>query len=273
MLDREHLAGAGEAALHLVDDEQDAVAVAERTQLAQERRWRDVEAAFSLHRFDDQCGDTLRVDIVLEEVFDRRQRRLHADAVVLHRERCVVDVGQHRAEACFVGVHLAGEADAGEGAAVETATEGDHRGSSGVVSRDLHGVLDRLGAGREEDRLPRSRPGRQIVQAFGEGDIVLVGRDLEAGVREPCELRRHGPLHLRVQVPGVEHGDTRAEVDVAATLDIPDLAVGCALGVDLEGISDTPGDGGCTAASKVGIGGHGGLRGGAGHGCLLEFTC
>ena len=140
-----------------------------------------------------------------------------------------------------------------------------------MVAGDLDGVLDRLGAGREEDRLPRSRPWRQIVQAFGEGDIVLIGRDLEAGVREPCELRRHGPLHLGVQVPGVEHGDTRAEVDVAPTLDIPDLAVGRTLRVDLEGIPDTARDGGRTAASKVGIGGHGGLRGGAVHGCLLEF--
>ena len=86
-------------------------------------------------------------------------------------------------------------------------------------------------------------PGASAFSALGERDVALVGRDLEAGVGELLELLRDRRLHLRVHVPGVEHGDAAREVDVAAALDVPELRVAGALGVDGEGVADAARDG------------------------------
>ena len=53
MLDREHFAGAGEAGLDFVGDEQDAVLFAQLLQFAQEFVGGDIEPALALHRLDD----------------------------------------------------------------------------------------------------------------------------------------------------------------------------------------------------------------------------
>ena len=53
VLDREHPAGAAEAGLNLVDDQHDAVLVADAANARHELRRADDEAAFALHRLDD----------------------------------------------------------------------------------------------------------------------------------------------------------------------------------------------------------------------------
>ena len=106
-------------------------------------------------------------------------------------------------------------------AAVEGAAEGDHRRAVGVVARDLHRVLQRLGAGREEDGLLREVAGRQLVQPLRQLDIAVIGDDLEGRVREFLHLLVDGRHHLGVAVAGVEHRDAAGEVDVALALHIP----------------------------------------------------
>ena len=112
------------------------------------------------------------------------------DPVVGHREGHVIDLRQHRPEACLVRLHFAGEADAGERAAVEAAGEGDDRGALRMEARNLDRVLDRLGAGAEEDRFLGRLARRQLVELLRERDVAFVGRDLEAGVHEAVELAR-----------------------------------------------------------------------------------
>ena len=68
MLDREQFAGAGEAGLDLVGDQEDAVLVADAAELDQKLGRRDVEAAFALDRLDDDRRDPRRLDIGLEQV-------------------------------------------------------------------------------------------------------------------------------------------------------------------------------------------------------------
>jgi len=63
MLDREHAAGAAEAGLHLVDDEKDPLAVADRAQPLHELGGRRDEAALPLHRLDDDGGHSLGRDL------------------------------------------------------------------------------------------------------------------------------------------------------------------------------------------------------------------
>ena len=59
VLDREEAAGAAEAGLHLVGDEDDAVAVADLAHACDELGRRDDEAALALHRLEDDRGDGL----------------------------------------------------------------------------------------------------------------------------------------------------------------------------------------------------------------------
>ena len=67
VLDGEHLAGARDAALHLVGDQDDAVLVAEPAQSAQELERRHVEAALALDRLDDDGRDRLRIHVAVEQ--------------------------------------------------------------------------------------------------------------------------------------------------------------------------------------------------------------
>ncbi len=70
MLHGEHAAGAGDAGLDLVDDEQDAVLVADGAQFAQKVEGRDVEAALALDRLDDDRRHPLRLDVGGEELLE-----------------------------------------------------------------------------------------------------------------------------------------------------------------------------------------------------------
>ena len=61
-------------------------------------------------------------------------------------------------------------------------------GAAGGDAGDLDRVLDRLGAGRDEDRALLEVAGHEGVQPLAEADVVLVGQDLVAGVGEAVEL-------------------------------------------------------------------------------------
>ena len=130
---------------------------------------------------------------------------------------------------------------------MEAAGKGDDGVAAGGGAGDLDGVLERLGAGRHEDRLLFERAGNQRVQPLGERDVVLVGHHLVAGVGEALELILDGLDHLRVAVAGVEHRDAGSEVDVAAAFDIPDLGILGAVGENLRLDTDAAGDGALAA--------------------------
>src|SRR5262249_2495494 len=68
VLDRPHLAGAAEAALHLVDDEADAVLLRHLTEMFDEARRRDEKTAFAEDGLDDERADLARRDDGLEEL-------------------------------------------------------------------------------------------------------------------------------------------------------------------------------------------------------------
>src|SRR5437762_2077999 len=71
---RPHLPGAAHAALHLVADEQDAVAIADRAQVLQVARRRDDVAALSLDRLDENRRDAVGRHLLGEQLlFDPRR--------------------------------------------------------------------------------------------------------------------------------------------------------------------------------------------------------
>ena len=182
MFEREHLAGAAEAGLDFIDDQQDGVLVAELAQRLHEGHRSHVEAALALHQFDDDGGDALRVDIGLEQVLQALERIIDADAMQIDRERCVVHVGRQRAEVELVRRDLAGERHRHHGAAMEGAAERDDTGAPGGGACDLDGVLDRLGPGGKQRRLLGVVSRRDAIDPLRERDIRLVGHDLEHGV-------------------------------------------------------------------------------------------
>src|SRR5215471_16719056 len=203
MLNREHLAGTSEAALDLIDNEQNAMLVADLAELAQEIEGRDVEAALALHRLDHHGGDPRGLDVRLEQELERTERILRGHVVELVRIGDVINLAREGAEAALIGIDLAGERHGHERAAVEAADEGDDRRTLGGIAGDLNRVLNRFRAGGEEDGLVRALAGRETVQLLRERDIGLVGRHLETGVCEALELRLYRLHYLGMTVPGV----------------------------------------------------------------------
>src|SRR6266403_2728450 len=178
---------------------------------------------------------------------------LERDAVIRHRVGQVVDLREHRSEASLVGLHLAGEADARQRAAVEATRERDHGRALGMKARDLDGVLHRLRAGGQEYGLLGTGARGERVQLLGEGDVALVRSHLKAGMYELFQLPRDRLLHLRVQVAGVEYRDAAGEIDIAPALDVPDLGVGGTLGVHRERVGYTAGYGLLAAGMQFGV--------------------
>ena len=93
-----------------------------------------------------------------------------------------VDLGREGLESSLVGMGLAGEGEAQQGAAVEGVFEAHDCGTLGVGARDLDGVFDGLSASVDQQSFLGKRAGRDGVQLLGERDVVLVRRDLGASV-------------------------------------------------------------------------------------------
>src|SRR5439155_24798017 len=106
-------------------------------------------------------------------------------------------------------------------AAVERAVEHDNPGAPGRGSRDLDGVLDRLGAGVQQEGLRRRLAGPQLVEPLRDRDVRLVGADHEALVQLLVDLLVDRAPASRAPVAEVLAGDAAAEVEVLATLAVP----------------------------------------------------
>ena len=115
---------------------------------------------------------------------------------------------------------------------MERVVEGDDGRASGRLARDLDGVLDGLGAGVREHGLLRGIAGREVVQALGELDVGLVGRDVEAGVGVQLGLSLDRGDDLGRAVSDVQHGDAGREVDEAVPVDVLDDGAGGPRGDD-----------------------------------------
>ncbi|MDH6453239.1 hypothetical protein M2155_005647 [Streptomyces sp. SAI-119] len=80
------------------------------------------------------------------------------------------------------------------GAPVVAVVEDDDGLPLGVRPRDLHGVLDGLGAGVEQGALLRVVTRGELGEGLGDLHVALVGGDHETGVGEVGELLR-GPAY------------------------------------------------------------------------------
>ena len=239
MLACNQFARAGNTGLHLISDHHDAIVITKLADGFDQIFRGGIEAAFALHGFKDDRGHAGRVQIGLEQLGDARHRILGRNAVNFLREGDVIDVGHHRAEALLVGINLAGQRHAQEGAAMEGPAKGDDGIAARGDARNLDRVFHSLGARGHEHGFLGEIARNSGVQTLGQTDVVFIGQHLMAGVREFRQLLGHGVHHLGVAMAGVDHGDTGGKVDIAVALDVPDFRVQRALDIDL-GLNPDP---------------------------------
>ena len=196
--------GAAITALHLVEDEDHVMPVAEFAQAAQELDGHGGDATLALHRFDQDAA-SLRPD-----------QRLDGGQIAGSE---VPEAGQRRAEA-FKIARIATGRDGAHGAAMEGAGEGDDleaiRLALGVevMAGRLDGTLNRLGARiGEKDAVGESRLDQPLTQPF------LLGNGKDVG-RVPDLFRRalERADQMRVAMPEGIDGDTGMEIEIGSAV-------------------------------------------------------
>ena len=106
---------------------------------------------------------------------------------------------------------------------MEGAVEDDHRGSPGRDACDLDGVLDRFGPAVQQHRLlVVAAARRELGQAAAHLDVGLVHPDHEALVQVAVDLGVNRVDDRRERVPEVRAAEAAGEVDVLASVGVPD---------------------------------------------------
>ena len=101
--------------------------------------------------------------------------------------------------------------------------EDDDRRPAGRDARDLDGVLDRFGAGVDEQRaLLTAATGREVRESLAHLDVRLVHPDEEALMKVAVGLLLDRLDDGRVAVTGVLAADAAREVDVRTPVDVRD---------------------------------------------------
>ena len=86
----------------------------------------------------------------------------------------------------------------------------------------------------EQDGFGRAAERRNLIEPFAEGDIGLIGNDLDGGVRVGSELSLDGSDDRRMPMSRVQDGYAASEIDVPTAVDVPELGVFRAGGKDRE---------------------------------------
>ena len=234
MLDREQLAGAVEAHLDLVHDQQDAVLVEHALQLGEEVLRRDDVAAGALDRLDVEGGKLGLAGLGVPHavVFALEQALELLDAVVAvfllaHPLGAAEMVGERHelgpvAEVAVAPAIAVGRGDRGgaERAAVIAALEGEHQALAVLgVAHELQAVLDRLAAADiEVDAAlqPELLLGR-LGQHGGELDLLAV-QVLARHLRQPVELAPRGIVEALVAIAEIDGRVPHLQIEVGAAL-------------------------------------------------------
>ena len=244
-------------ALDLVGHHDDAMVIAEFSQIGQELGFGDIITAFALDRFEEHGSDLVRRRITSKQGLERPDCVIKSDAVISVGKRDAVDLGWERPKADLERHHARTQSHADIGASVITVGEGDEGGAPGVVARDLDRVLHGLAAGRKEQGFLCEVTRAECVQPFGEGDIAFIGADLETGMGEVIKLRLDRLNHLLMTVTDILTTDAAAKVNIALAGDIPNFGIVGMLGRERRRISDGPSDTLIAAFLELFIGCHG----------------
>ena len=224
MLDREHLAGAAEAGLDLVGDQQQAALLAELVEavppLHRRRQATDRLDDLGDHGAGLRPGVELSVDAV--ETLDRAGRGRAELAAVAVRVRDLERVGAQRPARALAVLLAGGDLERADGEAVVGVVEVGDVGLAGGLARHLERELVGLGAaGREERLIDRAR--QQPDQPLGQADHRH-GAVLARHLQHLVELLGRGLDDARVAVAGVVDEVAGGEVEVVLAVDVGDDA-------------------------------------------------
>ena len=213
-LEGEEPARARAAHLHVVDDHQDVVLVAERADALQPLGRQHVDAAVRLRRFENDRRRLLYAGVVVRNqalhIVDSVERREHV------RRRDVRDVVQRHARA-GTGIRVGRQRDGAERHAVERAHQRKDVRALLNLARELQRRFDRVRA-RRADKLDL------IIEAAGPDDLIFKifdERTLRRGVHIHrvqdavlLEVVDDALLDVRVVVPVVQRTGSAEKVDV-----------------------------------------------------------
>ena len=114
---------------------------------------------------------------------------------------------------------------------------------AGVEPCDLDRVFDSFGPGCDKHCALFEITRDKRVQTFTQPDVIFIRKNLMAGVGKAIELLLHSGHNLGVAVARVDHGDPCGKVDIAVTLDMPNLGVFRLFDIDLGLHAHATGDG------------------------------
>ena len=206
VLEREELAGAPEARLHLVDAEERAVAAAQLLRALQIARGRQEDAVA-----DDGLDDEERHVLGAQRGLER----------VEVAERDAREAGQERLEAFGEG-GIARRRERAERQPVEAALDGDDARAARRRAPDLDRRLDRLRPGAREEHAAEAR-GRPPQQLVGEDRAQRVDAERELSRRVELQRLRERRLHPRVVAADVVHPEPAEPVEVAVPLGVVEV--------------------------------------------------
>ena len=214
MVAGEQLAGAADARLHLVGDEQDVVRVAQVVAFLEIALVRDIDAGFTLDGLDDHGANLVTL---LVQHFAQRLGVVIGNVDETGREGSVLGIA----------VRVVGHGDDGDGPAMEIAVRHDDEGL--VLGDALHfvtpaagqleGCLDGFGTGvhRQELVIAEVLGGHLLV---GTQAVVVEGT---GGQAQLLGLVAEGLHDLGVAVPLVDGGIGRQEIIVPLAVHVPDI--------------------------------------------------
>ena len=243
MVAREPLAGAREAALNLVGDEDHTVLLGPLGERRQEALGRDDESALALDWFDEQRGDVVHAHLGLNHRDGSASRFGATESVAVRvAHRYAIDLGRERSKAILVGHVLRRESHREVGASVVGVVKDDDGLATRGESGDLHRVFNGFGARVEQGRGLGVVTGGETGQLFADLDVLLVRVDHEAGVGERRHLGRDGFDDLGHGVAHGCHRDARAEVQDVVAINVHEDGPGGAVDVNREALGQTGAD-------------------------------
>src|SRR5215467_8253753 len=253
MLAGKPFAGAGEAGLNFVGDEENAVLAANVLQVLEVIARGNNEPSFAENRFGDDCGDGFGRDGTLEGVFEMVRKSFGGGSFFTAIGIGIgdtVDVAGARLKTGFLGMRFAGERHGEKRAAVKGVLKTDDGGALGVSAGDFDGVFDGFGAGVYQDGFLREVAGGEGVQFFGDSHVAFVGSDGETEVQVLFELLADRGEHSRRAMPGVETPDATGKIEVAIAINVFEDGAFGARGENGRGVGGAARNGGFAAGHK-----------------------
>ena len=238
MFERKPFARAPKPRLDFIEDEQDAVLVADLAQALHEGDRRDNISTLAQHRFDQDGGGLFGSGLRGEQIFELFQRILggfcfrHLQAEGI-RERRDKHARRQRTKARAIDRLGCGQRHRAGRAPVEGAAEDDDVLPACGDARDLDRILQRFraGVGKEEESIE----GGTILRSSSIScSIGLWMTMIRLRMQEKPSLFADGFDHFRVAVTGIGHADAAGEVQQFPSIIGVDVGAFGALGNKVE---------------------------------------